>query len=296
MWADQAGPDVDNKGFCRQVRVMKGFGLNSWTTGDAVDAMTDIRVAAAAGYRFVELRDAKIERCLAGGGSLEALREAADRAGLGVLSVNTLERATLHDEDGLAPLIARCRTLGAWARALGCPFVIVGPSYLDDPGADADPARIRERTAQALGHLAAAAGPEVRIAFEFHGYARCSVNTLGEAVAILDDLGDDRVGLVVDAFHFHVGGSRLADLRALDPSRLFIVHLADVDHDDRSTLGRSNRVLPGDGVLPLLGLVSAIQETGYDGPYSLELFRPEYWAMAPEVVARLGIERMRRFA
>ena len=38
---------------------MPEFGLNSWTTGEGASALTDVRVAAAAGYRHIELRDWK---------------------------------------------------------------------------------------------------------------------------------------------------------------------------------------------------------------------------------------------
>jgi 2-keto-myo-inositol isomerase len=154
---------------------------------------------------------------------------------------------------------------------------------------------IRDRTVAALARYAAvAAEHDVRIGFEFHGYARCSVNTLCDAVTILDELDDKRVGLIVDAFHFFVGGSAFEDLERLDPARLLIAHLADVDHADRDQLGKSNRVMPGDGVLPLSRFVGAISTSGYRGPYSLELFRPEYWAMDPVVVATRGLESMRR--
>jgi sugar phosphate isomerase/epimerase len=71
--------------------------------------------------------------------------------------------------------------------------------------------------------------------------------------------------------------------------------LADVDHGDRARLGKPNRVLPGDGVLPLKELVATIKRLGYRGAYSLELFREEYWAMDPMIVAAKGIESMRRF-
>ena len=40
---------------------MNGFGLNSWTTGDGADVLTDLRVCAQAGYQFIEWRDHKIE-------------------------------------------------------------------------------------------------------------------------------------------------------------------------------------------------------------------------------------------
>jgi sugar phosphate isomerase/epimerase len=149
---------------------MTPFGLNSWTTGDAVDAATDVRVASEAGYQFVELRDWKIEQHLARGQSLAALREQARTAGIGVLSVNTLDDCTLHQGVKQAALIERCHRLCEWAAALGAPYVIVGPSY--QPEQVLDVATVQTRTAEALGVYArVAADCGVTIGFEYHGYA-----------------------------------------------------------------------------------------------------------------------------
>ena len=271
-----------------------GFGLNSWTTGDRVGLRDDLRAAAAVGYSFVEMRDEKIERHLAAGGSLRELRERAADAGLRILSVNTLENATYATGAELEERTAQCHRLAAWAEVLDCPYIIVGPSY--PPLPDTVLPDIGERAVAALSRYAAVAATYGRrIAFEFHGYARCTINRLDQATRILDDLGDPAVGLVIDAFHFHAGASSFDDLAAIDPTRLFIIHLADVDEPDRSRLGKPNRVMPGDGVLPLAELVGAIQRASFEGPYSLELFREEYWAMDPLVVARRGIESMKRF-
>ena len=54
-------------------------------------------------------------------------------------------------------------------------------------------------------------------------------------------------------------------------------------------------MLPGEGVLPLQELVAAVKRLGYRGAYSLELFREEYWAMDPMIIARKGLASMQRF-
>jgi 2-keto-myo-inositol isomerase len=273
---------------------MTAFGLNSWTTGDRVDAATDIRVAGEAGYQFVELRDSKIEQHQARGDSLASLREQARASGIGVLSVNTLDDCTLHQGAKQAALIERCHRLCEWAAALGAPYVIVGPSYQPEPALDA--ATVRARTVEALeayGRVAADHG--VMVAFEYHGYARCSINNLGDALDVLDQIDAPNIGMVVDAFHFFVGGSLISDLARLGKRRLAIVHLADVDHADRGKLGKPNRVLPGDGVLPIRDIVGEVKRVGYEGAYSLELFREEFWAMDPMVIARKGLASMRKF-
>ena len=269
------------------------LGLNSWTTGDGASALDDLRAGAAAGCRWVELRDAKIERHLEAGGTLDALAHEAARLGIGVLDVHTLDDATLPLGEELERRVRRGAQLAEWASALGARFVTVGPSY---GGSDLSREAIRARSAAALARLVEAAAPHgVAIGFEFHGYARCSIHTLADALATLDAVDDARAGLVIDAFHFHVGGSDLAQLAALDPRRLFAVHLCDVDHGDVATLGKNNRVMPGDGVLPLREFVDAVARSGYAGPYSVELFREEDWRSPPGDVARRGVAAMRRF-
>lgn len=273
---------------------MPGFGLNSWTVGDAPTAAAIVDAAARAGCDLVELRDVKIEEHLAAGGTIAGLARRASDAGIGILSVNTLDDATLHEGAALERMVERCRLLCGWSAGLGSPVVIAGPSYLAD--AASDRSHVRDRTVASLArHAAVAAEHGVRLGFEFHGYARASINTLAETVATLDALGDPGIGLVVDAFHFYAGGSTFEDLASLDPARLLIVHLADVDRPERDRLAKGNRVMPGDGVLPLARFVETIEGTGYAGPYSLELFRPEYWAMDPHAVAERGLESMRKF-
>jgi 2-keto-myo-inositol isomerase len=107
-------------------------------------------------------------------------------------------------------------------------------------------------------------------------------------------MDDPRVGLVIDAFHFYAGGSRVEDLDGLAGDRLCIVHLDDAEPGDPATLTDAQRLWPGEGVIPLRPLLQRIEQIGYRGAYSLELFRPEYWVMDPAEVARQGLERMKR--
>lgn len=292
---------------------MPSFGLNGATTGDRVDVEADIRAAAEAGYQFVELRDAKIARYLGAGGSLAGLRARMRDAGVAGLSINALEDSTLHVGEAFEPILARCRTLCEWAKALDCPYVVAVPSFLaaggppggdlpggGPPGGSPRPVglaetEVRRRTAASLRKMTAeAAGFGVRVGFEFLGFPTCSVSTLRAARGIIDDVGDPRLGLVIDAFHFYVGGSQPEDLDGLDASRVFIVHLDDAESGDPAALADAQRLLPGEGVVPLRALITRLQTAGYRGAYSLELFRPEYWTWDPVDLARRGLASMRR--
>lgn len=269
------------------------FGLNGATTGEGVDLETDIRVAAASGYRFLELRDSKIERYLAAGGSMEALRDRLRAAGVLALSINALEGATPLAPRDLDARLARMRTLCGWARGVGASCVVVVPSFL--PADGAAEALVRVRAAAALRALAAVAAPyEVAVGFEFLGFARCAVSTLRAARGVVEDTGDPRVGLVIDAFHFYAGGSQMEDLDGLDGARVFVVHLDDAEPGDPAALTDAQRLMPGEGVIPLRPLVARLQQIGYRGAFSLELFRPEYWEQDPAAVAARGLASMRK--
>ena len=60
-----------------------------------------------------------------------------------------------------------------------------------------------------------------------------------------------------------------------------------------ATLRKPNRVLPGEGVLPVKDLVRRLERAGYRGPYSLELFNETLLAMDPMIVAQRGLTSMR---
>ena len=272
----------------RGVRRSRRYALNGATTG-AADLLTDLRVARDAGYGAVEIRDTKLEAYLDGGGSLPDLRQAFREAGVQPLSMNAVERATLAVGAARAAVLGRCGTLSAWAEALGCPYVVAVPGAADGTNA----AAIRHASAEVLRELAIIARDHgVRIGFEFLGFRDCSVNTLAAAQAIVEEVGDPSVGLVIDAFHYYVGGSTWSMLEGLDPRSLFIVHVDDAEDRPRETLTDAHRLLPGEGVMPLQEMLGRLTAIGYEGFYSVELFRPEYWTWDPLALARAARERL----
>src|SRR2546425_6851356 len=265
------------------------FGLNGATTGPR-DLLTDLRAAHEAGYHALELRDSKVEVYLKGGGSLYTLRNELSDAGLEAASVNALEHATLATGDARDVVLRRCRVLCEWAAAVDCPYVVVVPS---PSTATRETERIPEMTVDALRAMAAVAKPfGVRIGFEFLGFVTCSVNTLAKARQIVEAVRDPTVGLVLDAFHFYVGGSTVEMLAGLKAEQLFLVHLDDAENRPRQTLTDAHRLLPGDGVIPLRDLVGRVEALGYRGVYAIELFRPEYYEWDPVKLAQVALQKM----
>jgi 2-keto-myo-inositol isomerase len=67
-----------------------------------------------------------------------------------------------------------------------------------------------------------------------------------------------------------------------------MVHLNDAPAKAPREIEDSDRLLPGRGVIRLKELVGTLRAAGYSGPWSLETFNPDYWALPPVEIATEG--------
>ena len=266
----------------RQTSVMK-LSFNGATTMHA-DLVTDIRAAAAAGFDYLEIWAAKLQRYLRDHSPAE-LRQLFDDQGIRPLSINSIEHITFRAERDYDSIKAECEQLTAIAAALDCPYVVVVPGK--SPPGGVGPAEIIRESVRVLDELSDIATLHgVSLGFEFLGQTDCSVQTLDLADEIVRQVDRQNVGLVIDAFHFYAGGSTLEMIEALDPERLFIFHIDDAEDLPRERLTDAHRLLPGLGILPLTEIIAAFRKIGYNANASVELFRPEYWERDPFELAR----------
>jgi 2-keto-myo-inositol isomerase len=256
--------------------------INGATTMTA-DLETDIRSAAAAGFELVELRSNKLYTYL-NENSVEDLIALLKETGVEVLSINTLEHITWRSEEDYAAIKEECETLSEIAAAIGCPYVLSVPGALRQ-GPKTDEQTIDE-SVPVLNALADIAEPHgIKLGFEFLGEAGNSVQTLDLGSKIVDLVGRESVGNVIDTYHFYAGSSSWEALEDLDPKKLFIFHINGAEDLPKDQLNDSKRLYPGEGVLPIARMKETLDKIGYDGPASVEIFRPEYWERDPFVVA-----------
>lgn len=249
------------------------LGLNGATTMHA-SLETDIQVAGEAGYDLLEIWGAKLERYLQAHTAAE-LAALLRRHNVAPYSINSIEHINLRTPEDYAGIKASCQRLSAIAQEIGCPYIVVVPSPLP---AGVGQQQVHDDAVTVLRELADIAAPfGVRLAFEMLGQVGCSVSTLRAAWAIVQATDRADVGLVLDTYHFYAGGSTLSSLMDIDPARLFIFHINDVEAGERTTLTDAQRLLPGDGVIPLADICRGLRNIGYRHMVSIELFRPEYW-------------------
>ncbi len=249
------------------------LGLNGATTLKA-DLATDIAVAGKAGFDCVEIWAAKLMGYLERGG-LPALKRDLRRAGVRPITLNSVEHVTFNDPSGHIRMLEDFHRFCRVAEAIGCETVIVVPSPRPKGVTAAAIERESVRVLRELSNIAKPYG--VRLAYEFLGFADCTVNTLAQCAAIVDKVGRPNVGLVLDTFHFFAGGSSLASIRQVNPKKIYVVHVNDVERAPRRKMHDALRLFPGKGIIPLTSILRALKAIGYTDKFSVEIFRPQYW-------------------
>ncbi|HEV2124355.1 MAG TPA: sugar phosphate isomerase/epimerase, partial [Chloroflexota bacterium] len=118
--------------------------------------------------------------------------------------------------------------------------------------------------------------------------------SMAEANRLLEEAGARNVGLTLDSYHWYAGEDTLETIRQTPADRLVILHLNDAKDLPRHQLIDQDRVLPGEGVIPLVDWLRAIADTGFDGFLALEVLGPRLADMDPDTCARVGKEAMDR--
>jgi 4-hydroxyphenylpyruvate dioxygenase len=154
-------------------------------------------------------------------------------------------------------------------------------------GIDRAAADLRE-----LGERAAKRG--LRIAFEALAWGR-HINDYRDAWEAVRRADHPAVGLVLDSFHILARGTDLSTIRSIPGDRIFLVQLADAPmlQMDYLSWSRHFRNFPGQGDLPVLDFMKALQATRYDDALSLEIFNDQFRSGSAHSVAIDGHRSLR---
>ncbi len=243
---------------------------------------TDVAVSAHAGFKALEVWAAKIDSYLATH-SLTDLSSLFVNQCVMPVTLNSIEFIAFRGSK-YAEIQRRLHKLGKIAQVIGCPTIVVVPSPL--PDRNLPWAEVIAEYVKVLRNMSdIACLYNIRLSFEFLGFGWCSVRTPRAAFEIIQNVKRDNIGLTIDAAHLYGGGGLMSELDQLDPERIFAFHLNDLEDTAKEAILDSTRVLPGSGVVPLDDICARLKHIGYNGPCSIELFRPEYWDWDPQELA-----------
>jgi 4-hydroxyphenylpyruvate dioxygenase len=233
---------------------------------------------AAAGFRGVEIFENDL---LSSSGSVADIAKRAADLGLKIVTFQPF-----RDFEGM-PDPQRARTFDRAERKfdvmqqLSCELLMVCSNVSPDAlsGIDRAAADFHE-----LGERAAKRG--MRIGFEALAWGRF-INDYRDSWEVVRRANHPAVGLVLDSFHIYSRKTEISTLRSIPGDRIALVQLADAPWLDMDVLSwsRHYRCFPGQGDLPLLEFMEALQATSYQGELSLEIFNDQFRAGSPRAVA-----------
>ena len=119
------------------------------------------------------------------------------------------------------------------------------------------------------------------------------VKSLQSGVRAAEIADHPRVGVLFDTAHYHVTPTKLSDINGDSVKWIKHVHLDDMPDTPADLAHRDfDRVLPGEGVLDLPGIIWALESNGYGGYSSVELFNAELWQLPAKETARRCYESL----
>ncbi|MEP6702614.1 MAG: sugar phosphate isomerase/epimerase family protein [Betaproteobacteria bacterium] len=212
---------------------------------------------------------------------------AVRRSGLRVTGFQVLRdfeglSGNLHDYK-----IDVAKTMLEMCAALGARVLLVCSSTSTHATGDPD---VLARDLRKLAMLAVPFG--IDVAYEALSWGR-HINEFTQAWDIICRADAPNLGLGLDTFHVFATKTPLEMIDLIDPDRIFLVQLADFmwqeirSVEERITTARTFRVFPGEGAHSdqVAALVSQLDQIGYDGDYSFEVFNDDYQQMPLTTVA-----------
>ena len=110
-----------------------------------------------------------------------------------------------------------------------------------------------------------------------------------DALALAKDCGAN-VGVILDAWHWHHSGGTAADILATDKSRIVHLHVSDAKETPPADVRDNQRLMPGEGIIDLMGFFGALKKIGYADGISPEPLGRVPAEMSPEEAARLALQ------
>ncbi len=275
---------VGEKGGGRSRNMHERFCLNTATI-KTTPLYIQIELARKAGFRQIGLGLKDVEAAMAEGKSLEDIKAELDSSGLRVAEFCFLAGWQDADEARLKEVLNQTHQLCEVSRGLGCEIVVTVPAL--------KPGWLRGASERFRQVCRAAGEYGIRVALEFPGIA-ADVKDLRSARDLVSAAACPNGGLVIDTFHFFLGGSKVADLEPMVPEEIFLVHVSDAMNlpMEKLRIPHDNRTYPGDGIIDFAPIFKQLDRLGYNGAISLEIWNRELHQSNPAEVVKKGCESL----
>ena len=197
---------------------------------------------AAVGFRLIAPRPGDPVHSL---GDIKDMRRLMQDHGIKLFDIESLWMSPVTDPPSIRPALEACAELG------GRYLLVAG----NDPEFD--------RMVVNFAHIAQlAADFGLKAAIEPTSF--CQLKSLAQARELLRRAGAANAGILIDTLHMARAGETPATLAALDPALIAYAQICDagpatpVSPAELMAEARGDRLLPGEGVLPLHDMLDAL--------------------------------------
>jgi sugar phosphate isomerase/epimerase len=238
---------------------------------------SDIRIAKECGYEALEIVASKLLRYLDLGFKAEELITLFRKYSIQPVCINTLKGTERVKPKEREELLVEAERLCKVAKTLECPTIQILVPY----DLEVKPySEILELTSKNITDIADI-GKKYGVRFQLEPLAFSPIHSLSQSLQVIEKVGRDNVGMVIDFWHLWAGGETTPDeVAKLDSSLIYGVHFCDGIRHEKGTEWVEEDLrafLPGEGDIPIKEWVAAVQATGFDGVYSPELYSPKHW-------------------
>ena len=246
-------------------------------------------IAAAAGYDGVELWINDIREYLKTN-TVDSLAKYINNKNLAFENAISFTTWMVNDETKRKQGVKEMEEEMKLLSALGCKRVAAPPSGVNKgDGIDFQKAGSYYREILELGRKYA-----VMPQLEFWG-ASGTLYSLGQALAIAAAANDPDARILPDVYHLFRGGSGFNGLKLVNGNAIEIIHINDYPASKPvNEQTDADRVYPGDGAAPMKQILTNLKEIGGTKVLSLELFNKTYWQQDALLVAKTGLEKVRK--
>jgi sugar phosphate isomerase/epimerase len=136
----------------------------------------------------------------------------------------------------------------------------------------------------------------IRLGFEFLGPLQMRTRAPHEFIWRMNEMLEfarecgPNMGLLLDAWHWHHAGATTEDIVKAGKARIVTVHVSDAAKMAPEDVRDNQRLMPGEGVIRLVGFFRALKEIGYEDGVSPEPLGRVPKEMSAEEGAKLGLE------
>jgi sugar phosphate isomerase/epimerase len=240
-----------------------------------------VHAVAAAGFTAVSLGSEQIAAAGVGPGAVETVAALVERSGLRCSDVLAL---TVRRDDEAT--VSAAREIAQTAGALGADFVLT-LLYT----------KVSEESVDRLGRCAEivrASGARLAVEFAPSG----AIDSIAGALSVIDQIGSDQVGMLIDSWHFFRGPSEWPDLETVPLERIAFVQFDDALApltDDVMVETVNRRTWPGEGSLDLVRFANTLTGRGWDGMVSVEVLSSEHRQLDVGTFAQLAFQTTQPF-